>query len=75
MCIPPFTPEVEDSRPFFRALRSLRDELQNGDPTLLPQLSMGMSHDFEVAIEEGSNIVRVGSAIFGGRTPKANAIL
>jgi PLP dependent protein len=75
MCIPPFTPEVEDSRPFFRALRTLRDELQNGDPATLPQLSMGMSHDFEVAIEEGSNIVRVGSAIFGGRTPKANAIL
>lgn len=69
MCIPPFTPNVEDSRPFFRQLRTLRDELAASAPGSLPRLSMGMSHDFEVAIEEGSSIVRVGSAIFGGRTP------
>ena len=69
MCIPPFTPDVEDSRPFFRQLSALRDELVGSVPGSLPKLSMGMSHDFEVAIEEGSSIVRVGSAIFGGRTP------
>lgn len=67
MCIPPFTPDVEDSRPFFRITRALRDELAASTPGSLPKLSMGMSHDFEVAIEEGSSIVRVGSAIFGGR--------
>jgi PLP dependent protein len=70
MCIPPFTPDVESSRPYFRTLRNLRDELQKEAPGSLPNLSMGMSHDFEVAIEEGSSLVRVGSAIFGGRPPK-----
>ena len=69
MCIPPFTDDVEDSRPFFRQLRDLRDELTADSPGSLPKLSMGMSHDFEVAIEEGSTLVRVGSAIFGGRAP------
>ena len=67
MCIPPFDAEVEQCRRFFAALRELRDALvvQGGAP--LPGLSMGMSHDFEVAIEEGATLVRVGSAIFGGR--------
>jgi pyridoxal phosphate enzyme (YggS family) len=67
MCIPPYHPNVESCRPHFQALRKLRDDLaqQGGKP--LPQLSMGMSHDFEVAIEEGATLVRVGSAIFGGR--------
>jgi PLP dependent protein len=67
MCIPPFDPNPERSRPYFRKLRDLRNELQRSGGLPLPQLSMGMSHDFEVAIEEGSTIVRVGSAIFGQR--------
>ncbi len=67
MCVPPFDPDVERCRRYFVALRELRDALvvQGGAP--LPGLSMGMSHDFEVAIEEGATVVRVGSAIFGGR--------
>ncbi len=71
MCIPPFAPDAETSRPFFITLRTLRDELEKTGGAPLPKLSMGMSHDFEVAIEEGSTIVRVGSAIFGGRKPAA----
>lgn len=70
MCIPPFAPEVEKSRPYFAELRELRDNLEKLGGAPLPKLSMGMSHDFEVAIEEGATIVRVGSAIFGGRTAK-----
>ena len=71
MCVPPFAPEVEKSRPYFAELRELRDKLEKLGGTPLPKLSMGMSHDFEVAIEEGATIVRVGSAIFGGRSPAA----
>jgi len=67
MIIPPFTPEAEDSRPAFTALRAFRDELTREFGIPLPGLSMGMSHDFAVAIEEGATIVRVGSAIFGSR--------
>jgi PLP dependent protein len=69
MCIPPFAPEVEESRPYFAGLRELRDKLEKLGGAPLPKLSMGMSHDFEVAIEEGATIVRVGSAIFGTRPP------
>ncbi len=66
MAIPPFLPDPEQSRPFFRRLRHLRDKLEaEGFP--LPELSMGMSHDFEVAIEEGATTVRIGTAIFGPR--------
>lgn len=72
MCIPPFAPDVEKSRPYFTALRELRDKLEQQGGAPLPKLSMGMSHDFEVAIEEGATIVRVGSAIFGER-PKSAA--
>jgi pyridoxal phosphate enzyme (YggS family) len=68
MCIPPFDPDPEKSRPYFVQLRALRDELETLGGTPLPLLSMGMSHDFEIAIEEGATIVRVGSAIFGERT-------
>jgi len=68
MCIPPFDPIPEKTRPYFAALRTLRDELEKLGGAPLPKLSMGMSHDFEVAIEEGATIVRVGSAIFGERT-------
>ncbi|MBX7208479.1 MAG: YggS family pyridoxal phosphate-dependent enzyme [Verrucomicrobiaceae bacterium] len=67
MCIPPFAPEVEKSRPYFAGLRELRDKLEKLGGAPLPKLSMGMSHDFEIAVEEGATIVRVGSAIFGSR--------
>jgi pyridoxal phosphate enzyme (YggS family) len=68
MTIPPFTPDPEKARIHFSNLRKLRDRLQQETGTPLPELSMGMSHDFEIAIEEGSTFVRVGSDIFGGRT-------
>lgn len=69
MVLPPFLPNPEDTRPYFRQLRGIRDELASrGVPaSMLRELSMGMSHDFEVAIEEGATLVRVGTAIFGGR--------
>jgi pyridoxal phosphate enzyme (YggS family) len=65
MTMPPWTDDAEAVRPVFRALRELRDRL--GGPALLPELSMGMSGDYEVAIEEGATLVRVGTAIFGAR--------
>jgi uncharacterized pyridoxal phosphate-containing UPF0001 family protein len=70
MLLPPLFDNPEDARPFFLRLRRLRDELvESGVPApLLCDLSMGMSHDFEVAIEEGATMVRVGTAIFGART-------
>ena len=65
MTIPPFFDDVEKVRPFFKKLRDLRDKiLPNGE------LSMGMSHDFRIAIEEGATIIRVGTAIFGKRMSK-----
>jgi len=67
MTVPPFTEDPEGARPYFRRLRQLRDQLQARTGVELPELSMGMSHDFEVAIEEGSTCVRVGTAIFGAR--------
>jgi len=71
MTVPPFPTDPEDSRPWFRRLREFRDRLvADGVPAeRLGQLSMGMSHDFEVAIEEGATMIRVGTAIFGKRTP------
>jgi pyridoxal phosphate enzyme (YggS family) len=71
MTIPPPAQTPEDARPWFRRLRELRDEWQaSGVPTeMLRELSMGMSGDFEVAIQEGATIVRVGTAIFGTRAP------
>jgi uncharacterized pyridoxal phosphate-containing UPF0001 family protein len=60
--LPPFFDEAEATRPIFEKLRKLRDDVIPGG-----ELSMGMSHDFEVAIEEGATIVRVGTAIFGNR--------
>jgi pyridoxal phosphate enzyme (YggS family) len=69
MTLPPYSDDAENGRPFFRRLRELRDEIraqgafgdQNGE------LSMGMTHDYQVAIEEGATIVRIGTAIFGTR--------
>src|SRR5437879_2066864 len=70
MCIPPFLEEAERVRPYFKRLRDLRDELTRKMGSALPVLSMGMSHDFEVAIEEGATEVRVGTALFGAREIK-----
>ena len=67
MTIPPLAPEAEPSRRFFVALRELRDDLEEKFNLQLPQLSMGMSGDYAIAIEEGATMVRVGTAIFGGR--------
>ena len=70
MTVPPFTEDPEDARPYFRKLRELRDTIaaRKLPGVSMETLSMGMSHDFEVAIEEGSTCVRVGTAIFGERT-------
>lgn len=70
MTVPPFTEDPQDARPYFRMLRELRDTIaaRKLSAISMNQLSMGMSHDFEVAIEEGSTCVRVGTAIFGERT-------
>jgi len=65
MTMPPLFEDPELARPYFRRLRELRDA--HGGAEALPELSMGMSNDFRVAIEEGATIVRVGTAIFGGR--------
>jgi len=70
MCIPPYLLEAEQIRPYFRRLRELRDDLKRRLGLPLPVLSMGMSHDFEVAIEEGATEVRVGTALFGAREIK-----
>lgn len=67
MCIPPYLEKVEEVRPYFGRLRELRDTLQTHLRSDLPVLSMGMSHDFEAAIEEGATEVRVGTALFGAR--------
>jgi len=70
MTVPPYSDDPEEARPFFRHLRKMRDQIAAcGMPAIsMDVLSMGMSHDFEVAIEEGSTCVRVGTAIFGERT-------
>lgn len=67
MTIPPFSPDPERTRIHFSALRVLRDRLQDETGTPLPELSMGMSHDLEIAIEEGSTCVRIGTDLFGSR--------
>lgn len=70
MCIPPIADEAEASRKYFVGLRELRDRLQTEFHVDLAQLSMGMTQDFAVAVEEGATLVRVGTAIFGERTRK-----
>jgi PLP dependent protein len=70
MCIPPLAEEAEASQAFFVQLRELRDALEKEFDLKLPQLSMGMTNDFMVAVEEGATLVRVGTAIFGERTKK-----
>lgn len=73
MVLPPWTENPEEARPWFRRLRELRDRLDADGvpPARLRELSMGMSHDFEVAVEEGSTMVRIGTAIFGERARAA----
>jgi pyridoxal phosphate enzyme (YggS family) len=68
MTVPPPTPTAEEARPFFRLLRELRERLRGRHPAL-SELSMGMSLDFQVAIEEGATMVRIGTALFGARPP------
>jgi PLP dependent protein len=69
MTMPPYDPDPERARPYYRALRALRDRLREEleDRAALDELSMGLSHDFATAIEEGATMVRVGTAIFGAR--------
>ena len=67
MAVPPFDPEPERTRPFFRELRRLRDRLADRLGRPFPELSMGMSHDYAIAVEEGSTEVRLGTALFGPR--------
>ncbi len=71
MCIPAPTEAPEGARPAFRRLRTLAETLRARGPFPLPELSMGMSYDYAIAVEEGSTIVRVGSAIFGKRDYKS----
>lgn len=67
MILPPFSENPEATRPYFARLRQMRDGLERRLGIRLPHLSMGMSHDFEAAVEEGATIVRVGTDIFGQR--------
>ena len=67
MCLPPYDEDGECSRPFFAELRGLAEDMRVRTGLALPHLSMGMSHDLEVAIEEGATLVRVGTDIFGAR--------
>ena len=72
MTLPPYTDDPEGARPYFRRLRELRDRLRESGLPQLRELSMGMTHDFPIAIEEGATIVRIGTAIFGPRAgPRA----
>lgn len=67
MAIPPFREDPENARPFFRQLREIRNRLEQETGEALPELSMGMSHDYAVAIAEGATLVRIGTALFGPR--------
>jgi len=67
MLMPPYFDDPEKTRPYFRRLRQLKEELHKKGFSFLKELSMGMSHDFEVAVQEGATIVRIGTAIFGPR--------
>ena len=68
MAIPPYDEDPEHSRPYFRQLRELLEEINRDRARPLTQLSMGMSHDYRIAIEEGATLLRIGTAIFGPRT-------
>ncbi len=72
MTMPPYTPDPEMARPYFKALRRLAEQMKVkgllGETGKI-ELSMGMSHDYQVAIEEGATLIRIGTAIFGERPP------
>jgi pyridoxal phosphate enzyme (YggS family) len=74
MVLPPFEEEPEAARPYFQKLRELRDAALAQGLLQGSELSMGMSHDFEVAIEEGATLVRVGTALFGERAPRPQPV-
>lgn len=71
MAVPPYSDNLEHARPYFRELRALHDDINKRLGRQFPTLSMGMSHDFEIAIEEGATEIRVGTALFGVRGQKA----
>ena len=73
MTMAPFSENPEDARPYFRRLRELRDEVERSEGVGLPRLSMGMSGDYEVAVEEGATWVRLGTVLFGER-PKVKPV-
>jgi len=75
MGMPPWSDDPEESRPYFRRLRTLRDTIQQAGFADLRELSMGMTRDFQIAIEEGATIVRVGTALFGPRSKKEQWIV
>jgi uncharacterized pyridoxal phosphate-containing UPF0001 family protein len=70
MTMPPYSDDPEGARPYFRRLRELRDRIRDSGFSNLRELSMGMTHDFPVAIEEGATLVRIGTALFGPRSGK-----
>ncbi|MFO7870863.1 MAG: YggS family pyridoxal phosphate-dependent enzyme [Kiritimatiellia bacterium] len=72
MTMPPFTPDPEDAAGYFARLRDLRDETEKETGAVLPELSMGMSHDFEVAVREGATWIRLGTSLFGERNGDGN---
>jgi pyridoxal phosphate enzyme (YggS family) len=74
MAVPPYHPDPERSRPYFRQLAGIRDGLVRRFGRALPELSMGMSHDYAVAVEEGATEVRIGTALFGPRPDGADAV-
>ena len=74
MALPPPARDAEESRPHFRRVRQLRDRLEERLDQALPELSMGMSGDFEVAVEEGATLVRIGTALFGSRPAPGGAV-
>ena len=73
MAVPPWAPDPEKARPVFRQVRELKERCEQILGAPLPHLSMGMTDDFEVAIEEGATIIRVGTALFGARPPLKRA--
>lgn len=73
MLIPPYTEDPEGARPYFQQLRQLRDRLRADGHAWVEELSMGMSHDFPIAVEEGATMIRVGTALFGARAKQPAA--
>jgi PLP dependent protein len=73
MCLPPYTEDAEGARPYFRRMRELRDHLRESGYAQVEELSMGMTHDFPVAIQEGATMVRIGTGIFGPRAAASGA--